>query len=89
VWAFVYDHDLSKKTDVYVAANFSKFDSNGVAQQTCASTSATATNQPAACSAAAQNAGANVNGQNGTLSQWGNLAGMSISYFGVGLRMKF
>jgi len=89
VWVFVYDHDLSKKTDVYFAANFSKFDSNGVAQQTCASTAATATNQPAACSAAAQNAGVNANGQNGTLSQWGNLAGMSISYFGVGLRMKF
>jgi len=26
IFAFVYDHDLSKKTDVYVAANFQKFD---------------------------------------------------------------
>ena len=26
IFAFVYDHDLSKKTDVYFAANFQKFD---------------------------------------------------------------
>jgi len=80
ILGLVYDIDLSKQSDVYFAANFQKFDSQGTATQACVSAAATTTNQAQVCSAT--NNGA-------TLSQWGALAGESISYLGVGYRMKF
>jgi len=89
IFAAAFDYDLSKKTDVYVAANFQKFDSAGLNQQACQATTATQTNQPAACAATGVVNINNANTGTGALSQWGNLAGVSISYIGVGMRMKF
>jgi len=74
VFGVVYDFDLSKKSDIYFAANYQKFDNTGPATlQTAAAAAGTA------------------NGASSTqaISQWGLLAGNTISFYGVGYRLKF
>jgi predicted porin len=81
IFAFAYTYDLSKKTDIYFAANWEKYDTAGQAALACTATSNLTANQPAQCSA--------TNNGAGPLSQWANMAGLSVSYFGVGYRTRF